>query len=204
MLFRSACAVPTVVPAYPVPALCPRCPRWSLPIQCLCCAHSAHGGPCLSSARLEAFLGSGQPQGDQAACLMSMLGTEGMGLGQSRTDHGQVERSSVMPELLFLPSLHAPEGSVIPLVQGGCSMGAPDARGCLQWCLQFAAGEVEGGGSGLPERRLGLRGRCQYSNVYTWAGGPAETLLGGGVQPSRGDRWGRPALPLSGSLWSPS
>lgn len=45
----------------------------------LCCAHRAHDGPCLSSARLEAFLGSGHPQVRWEprvipTCLMSMLG----------------------------------------------------------------------------------------------------------------------------------
>ena len=130
---------------------------------------------------------------------MSMLGTEGMGLGQSRTDHGQVEHSSVMPELVFLPNLQAPEGSVITLVWGAAPWVLPmPAAVCSVVIAVCCRGSCVGGVEAGPQRPLPVF-KCVHLG-----GGPAETLLRGGAQPSRGARWGLPARPRSGGLWSPS
>ena len=145
---------------------------------------------------------------------MSMLGTEGMGCGQSCTDHGQVERSSVMPELLFLPSLHALEGSVIPLVQGGFSMGAPDARGCLlSGVYSLLPGKMR---EGAPGCLRGGRASEAVASIQMCTPGPGDQLkpcwgegcsppvgTGGAAQPSlalaaSGAPVNRPALSWGG------
>lgn len=168
----------------------------------LCCAHSARDGPCLSSARLEALPGSGhrpvrlEPR-VIAICLLSVLGTEGTGLGHSHT-----VKHSVTPEPVFLPSLRAPEGGVVTLVFGGRSMTAPDGSCCLLSCVCSLLPRklCWGRGSRLPERRPRSETVARIQMCAAGGGGQLEPCWGERRSQSRGAGGaGQPALALAAS-----